>query len=302
MLDVVVVDGRARGIVTRDMITGAIESHVADAVVLATGGYGNVFYLSTNATGCNTTAIWRAYKKGAAFANPCYTQIHPTCIPVTGDHQSKLTLMSESLRNDGRIWVPLKKGDKRAAARHPRGRARLLPRAEVPALRQPRAARHRVPRRQAGVRRGARRGRDRPRRLPRLRGLHQAPRRGHDPRALRQPLRHVRAHHGREPVQGPDAHLPGRALRDGRPLGGLQPHVHDPGPPRRGRGELLGPRREPPRRERAHAGPRGRLLRPAVHDRQLPGRDEAGEGRHVARGLQGGRGRGGRARRSGSSP
>ncbi len=115
MLEVVLVDGRARGIVTRDMITGAIESHVADAVILATGGYANVFYLSTNAAGCNTTAIWRAYKKGAAFANPCYTQIHPTCIPVTGDHQSKLTLMSESLRNDGRIWVPLKKGDKRAA-------------------------------------------------------------------------------------------------------------------------------------------------------------------------------------------
>jgi succinate dehydrogenase / fumarate reductase flavoprotein subunit len=114
MLEVVLVDGRARGIVTRNMITGAIESHVADAVVLATGGYGNVFFLSTNAAGCNTTAIWRAYKKGAAFANPCYTQIHPTCIPVTGDHQSKLTLMSESLRNDGRIWVPLKKGDMRA--------------------------------------------------------------------------------------------------------------------------------------------------------------------------------------------
>ncbi len=113
MLEVVLVDGRARGIVTRNMITGAIESHVADAVVLATGGYANVFYLSTNAAGCNTTAIWRAYKKGAAFANPCYTQIHPTCIPVTGDHQSKLTLMSESLRNDGRIWVPLKKGEMR---------------------------------------------------------------------------------------------------------------------------------------------------------------------------------------------
>ena len=119
MLEVVLVDGRARGIVTRDMITGAIESHVADAVVLATGGYANVFYLSTNAAGCNTTAIWRAYKKGAAFANPCYTQIHPTCIPVTGDHQSKLTLMSESLRNDGRIWVPLKKGDMRAAGEIP---------------------------------------------------------------------------------------------------------------------------------------------------------------------------------------
>ncbi len=113
MLELVVIDGRARGIVTRDLVTGAIESYAADAVILATGGYGNVFYLSTNATGCNTTAIWRAYKKGAAFANPCYTQIHPTCIPVTGEHQSKLTLMSESLRNDGRIWVPLKKGELR---------------------------------------------------------------------------------------------------------------------------------------------------------------------------------------------
>jgi succinate dehydrogenase / fumarate reductase, flavoprotein subunit len=113
MLDLIVVDGRARGIVTRDMTTGKVDVHLADAVVLATGGYGNVFYLSTNAKGCNTTAIWRAYRKGAGFANPCYTQIHPTCIPVTGDHQSKLTLMSESLRNDGRIWVPKKKGDTR---------------------------------------------------------------------------------------------------------------------------------------------------------------------------------------------
>ena len=119
MLELVVVDGRARGIVTRDMVTGAIESYVADAVILATGGYGNVFHLSTNATGCNTTAIWRAYKKGAAFGNPCYTQIHPTCIPVTGDHQSKLTLMSESLRNDGRIWVPLKKGETRPPGQIP---------------------------------------------------------------------------------------------------------------------------------------------------------------------------------------
>jgi len=114
MLEIVVIDGVARGIVTRDMVSGKVESWSADAVVLATGGYGNVFYLSTNAKGCNTTAIWRAYKKGAAFANPCYTQIHPTCIPVSGDHQSKLTLMSESLRNDGRVWVPLKKGDKRS--------------------------------------------------------------------------------------------------------------------------------------------------------------------------------------------
>jgi succinate dehydrogenase / fumarate reductase flavoprotein subunit len=106
MLELIVVDGRARGIVTRDMVTGAIETHFADAVVLASGGYGNVFFLSTNAMGSNVTATWRAHRKGALFANPCYTQIHPTCIPVSGEHQSKLTLMSESLRNDGRIWVP----------------------------------------------------------------------------------------------------------------------------------------------------------------------------------------------------
>jgi succinate dehydrogenase / fumarate reductase flavoprotein subunit len=113
MLDVVVIDGQARGIVTRDLVSGKVESHAADAVVLATGGYSNAYYLSTNAKGCNVTAIWRAHKRGAAFANPCFTQIHPTCIPVSGDHQSKLTLMSESLRNDGRIWVPKQPGDPR---------------------------------------------------------------------------------------------------------------------------------------------------------------------------------------------
>jgi len=113
MLELVVVDGRARGVVIRDMVTGDIETHFADAVVLATGGYSNVFFLSTNAMGCNVTATWRAYRKGAYFANPCFTQIHPTCIPVSGDYQSKLTLMSESLRNDGRIWVPKSGEDKR---------------------------------------------------------------------------------------------------------------------------------------------------------------------------------------------
>lgn len=113
MLDLVVINGHAKGIVTRCLVTGEIKTHAADAVILATGGYSNVFYLSTNAKGCNVTASWRAYKKGATFANPCYTQIHPTCIPVSGDHQSKLTLMSESLRNDGRVWVPKKKGDNR---------------------------------------------------------------------------------------------------------------------------------------------------------------------------------------------
>src|SRR5437899_3685871 len=106
MLELVVVNGHAKGIVVRDLVTGEVSSHAADAVVLATGGYGNVFFLSTNAKGCNVTAIWRAYKRGALLANPCYTQIQQTCIPVSGDHQSKLTLMSESLRNDGRVWVP----------------------------------------------------------------------------------------------------------------------------------------------------------------------------------------------------
>ncbi len=119
MLDLVVVDGQARGIVVRNLVNGDIETYAADAVVLATGGYGNVFYLSTNAMACNVTACFQAYKKGAFFANPCFTQIHPTCIPVHGDYQSKLTLMSESLRNDGRVWVPQTPGDKRAPGQIP---------------------------------------------------------------------------------------------------------------------------------------------------------------------------------------
>jgi succinate dehydrogenase / fumarate reductase flavoprotein subunit len=119
MLDLVLVDGQVRGVVTRNLVTGEVRSWAADAVVLASGGYGNVFYLSTNAKGCNVTATYRAYKHGAAFANPCFTQIHPTCIPVSGDHQSKLTLMSESLRNDGRVWVPSKGGDARSPAQIP---------------------------------------------------------------------------------------------------------------------------------------------------------------------------------------
>lgn len=119
MLDLIVVDGRARGIVARNMVTGEVKSYLGDAVVLATGGYGNVYFLSTNAKGCNTTAIWRAHKRGALFANPCFVQIHPTCIPAAGEHQSKLTLMSESLRNDGRIWVPRQAGDNRPAGQIP---------------------------------------------------------------------------------------------------------------------------------------------------------------------------------------
>ena len=121
MLDLIVVDGVARGIVTRNLNTGRFETHLGDAVVLATGGYGNVYYLSTNAKSCNVTAAWRCHKRGAYYANPCFTQIHPTCIPATGDYQSKLTLMSESLRNDGRVWVPKKKGDARAPEQIPDG-------------------------------------------------------------------------------------------------------------------------------------------------------------------------------------
>jgi succinate dehydrogenase / fumarate reductase, flavoprotein subunit len=119
MLEVVVIDGKARGVIVRDLVTGELEKHFGHAVLLCTGGYGNVFYLSTNAMGCNVTAAWKAHKKGAYFGNPCFTQIHPTCIPVTGDHQSKLTLMSESLRNDGRIWVPKKQNDTRKASEIP---------------------------------------------------------------------------------------------------------------------------------------------------------------------------------------
>ena len=138
MLDLIVHDGRARGIVTRDMTNGKVSAHLADMVVLCTGGYGNVFYLSTNAKGCNVTAAWRAHRKGAAFANPCYTQIHPTCIPQAGSYQSKLTLMSESLRNDGRVWVPRKKEDVTKRPEDiPRSRSLLLPRGALPRLRQP---------------------------------------------------------------------------------------------------------------------------------------------------------------------
>src|SRR6187397_3442494 len=121
MLDIVTIDGKTRGVICRNLVTGKLERFFGHAVLLCTGGYGNVFYLSTNAMGCNVTAIWKAHKKGAWFGNPCFTQIHPTCIPVTGDHQSKLTLMSESLRNDGRIWVPKQKVDNRKASEIPEG-------------------------------------------------------------------------------------------------------------------------------------------------------------------------------------
>ena len=168
MLDLIVIDGRARGIVTRNLVTGEIDTHLADAVILATGGYGNVYYLSTNAKGSNATAIWRAHKRGALFANPCFTQIHPTCIPVSGEYQSKLTLMSESLRNDGRIWVPQTEG-RQAAARSDSGRrTRLLSGAALSELRQSGAARCRLPQREERVRRRPRRWARRARRVSRF--------------------------------------------------------------------------------------------------------------------------------------
>ena len=195
LVDIVVIDGRCAGIVCRDLLTGELSSHNGHAVVLATGGYGNAFFLSTNAMACNVTAAWRAHRKGALFANPCYTQIHPTCIPQSDEFQSKLTLMSESLRNDGRVWVPKREEDDAAAGSDPRGRARLLPRAAVPELRQPRSARHLVPCRQARRRLRPRCRPEAQRRVPRLRRRHQPPRRQRRPRALRKPVRDVRADH-----------------------------------------------------------------------------------------------------------
>ncbi len=261
MLDLIVIDGVARGIVVRDMVTGKVSSHLADAVMLATGGYGNGYFLSTNAKGCNATAIWRAHRRGAYFANPCYTQIHPTCIPVHGENQSKLTLMSESLRNDGRIWVPLKKGETRKAADIPEAERDYYLERKYPSYGNlaPRDISSRAAKQVCDEGRGV--GPGRPGRLPRLRRVDRPARRERHPRAVREPLRDVREDHRREPVQGPDADLPGRPLHDGRPLGRLQPHVEHPGALRPRRGELLRPRREPPRRLGAHAGARGRLLR-----------------------------------------
>ena len=237
MLELIVVDGRARGIIARDMVTGEIETHLADVVVLATGGYGNVFYLSTNAMGSNVTATWRAHRKGAYMANPCYTQIHPTCIPVSGAHQSKLTLMSESLRNDGRIWVPKKQAD---CDKDPReipeeDRDYYLERIYpsfgnlVPRDIASRAAKNVCDEGRGvgpavdGVRRGVY--------LDFADAIERLGRDG-DRGEVRQPLRHVRPDHRRGPVRGPDADLPRRPLRHGRPVGRLRPAVDDPRPVR----------------------------------------------------------------------
>jgi succinate dehydrogenase / fumarate reductase flavoprotein subunit len=183
MLDVVVKDGRAVGIITRDLLTGEVNSHSAHAVVLATGGYSNVYYLSTNAMACNVTAAWRAHRKGAAFANPCFTQIHPTCIPASDEFQSKLTLMSESLRNDGRIWVPKRPGDDRKASDIPEDERDYYLERRYPAFG------NLVPR-DVASRSAAQRG------VPRLWARNRPRRTRSGRRALQQPVRNVRAHHG----------------------------------------------------------------------------------------------------------
>ena len=272
MLDLVVVDGRARGIVTRDLVTGQIESFAGDAVVLATGGYGNVYYLSTNAVAATSPPPTAPTRRGPASPTPATRRSIPTCIPVTGDHQSKLTLMSESLRNDGRVWVPQAGRRQAAAGPDPRRRARLLSwsastrasatcaRATSPAGRPSRSA----TRAAASARPAAASTSTSP--TPSAASAHAtiAEKYGNlfDMYA---------AHHRRGPLPGADAHLPRPALHHGRAVGGLQPDEQPARPVRPRRGQLLRPRRQPPRRQRPDAGAGRRLLRHPLHDRQLPG-------------------------------
>ena len=224
MVELIVDEGKARGIIARDMSTGKLETFIADAVVLATGGYGNVFFLSTNAMGCNATAIWRAYRKGAYFGNPCFTQIHPTCIPQHGDQQSKLTLMSESLRNDGRIWVPKRAEDCEKDPRDiPEEIATTTWSASTPpSVTSCPATSPRVRPRTCATRAAASARRST---VSPAASTSTSPRpispygQGRRLREVRQPLRHVRAHHGRQPLRGAHAHLPGRPLHHGWPVG-----------------------------------------------------------------------------------
>ena len=265
MLDLITVDGVARGIVTRDLVTGAVETWLADAVVLATGGYGNVFYLSTNAKGCNVTATYRAYKRGAAFGNPCFTQIHPTCIPVSGEHQSKLTLMSESLRNDGRVWVPKRKGDHRAPGDIPDGERDYYLERKYPSFGNL-SPRERFPRRQVcdedaeSGPAAAASGLDFADAIRRLGGQ--------DPGALRDLFR-CTSGSGRESLPATDADLPGRPLHHGWALGGLRSdELH---PVRFVDGEANSPITGPMARcQRVDAGPGRWVLHPALHHRNYP--------------------------------
>jgi succinate dehydrogenase / fumarate reductase flavoprotein subunit len=228
MLDLVLVDGHAKGIVSRNLVTGEIKSWAADCVILATGGYGNVFYLSTNAKGSNVTATYRAHRRGALFANPCYTQIHPTCIPVSGDHQSKLTLMSESLRNDGRVWVPKKKGDSRNPDQIPEDERDYYLERKYPSFGNlaPRDISSRSAKEACDEGRGV---------GPGGLGVYL----DFADSIKRVGESKIRERYGRRCVQASDAHLSRRPLHDGRPLGGLQPDVEHSRNVCFGRSELL---------------------------------------------------------------
>ena len=243
--------------------------------MLGTGGYGNVFYLSTNAKGSNATAIWRAHKRGALFANPCFTQIHPTCIPRRGDYQSKLTLMSESLRNDGRIWVPQERATSVAADQIPEDERDYYLERRYPSFGNlvPRDVASRDAKEVCDEGRGV--GRERPRRLPRFRRRHQAPGRNSDRERYGNLFDMYERITGEDPYKVPMRIYPGHPLHDGRPVGGLQLDEHDSRAVRDRRSEFLRSRRQPPGRQRADAGPGRRLLRPALHHRRLPGDDQA---------------------------
>ena len=278
MLDLVLIDGKARGIIVRNLMTGEIERYAGDAVILATGGYGTAYYLSTNAVNSNVTASWRAHKRGALFANPCFTQIHPTCIPVTGDHQSKLTLMSESLRNDGRVWVPKKKGDTRPPEQIPEDERDYFLERKYPSFGNlvPRDVASRNVKQVCDEGRGVGKTglavyldfRDAIKRL------------GVD--VIREKYGNLFQMYQKitdeDPVQDADAHLPRHPLHDGRPVGGLQPDEQRPGPARAGRSELLRSWRQPARRKRPHAGAGRRILHHPLHHRRLPGDQSAAEG------------------------
>ena len=290
MLDLVVIDGQARGIVARNLVTGKLTIHIADAVILATGGYGNVYYLSTNAKGSNATAIWRAHKRGALFANPCFTQIHPTCIPVTGDYQSKLTLMSESLRNDGRIWVPKQKGDKRPPNQIPEDERDYYLERKYPAFG------NLVPRDVAS--RNAKAICDEGRGVGETGlgvylDLSDA--------IARLGVETIRERYGNlfdmyqritdeDPYKVPMRIYPGDSLHDGRPLGRLPVAKHDPRIVRPRRSEFLRPRRQSPRRQRADAGLVRWLFHHSLHRRQLSRIDEAEQSDGVASRRPGGAG------------
>ena len=291
MLELVLVDGVARGIVTRDMTTGEIEAHAADVVVLATGGYSNVFYLSTNARGCNATAIWRAYKKGAAFANPCYTQIHPTCIPQSGDYQSKLTLMSESLRNDGRVWVPLRQADERAPNDIPRNERDYFLERKYPTYGNlaPRDIASRAAKEVCDEGRGV---------GPGGRGVYL----DFASAIQRLGIETIRERYGNlfdmyeritgeYPYRVPMRIYPAPALRDGRVVGRLRLDEHDTWLVCRRGSQFLRPRRQSSWRQRTDAGLRRWLLHPAGDNPQLPCRHAADARRNHPLGVPGGQAR-----------